>query len=322
MSSPTFVFSVLGAAIALICFMILYLKRPKIAPAVPVHNTNSHVRKIHQIWFQGQHNLPEKFQRFRKTCQTAHSDWDMYVHDDSDLRRACALVDTHDPSIGLGKLYDTAETMHEKIDMGRMAQLWVHGGVSIDMDMICTSSLERVLRCTPYDNVGLSALRVGPLATLFYAVEIGKVGEPVISTNNAVWIFPKPRNEHLLQILRDMAQGARDSYVKNPKLNKPKRIESTWGPMALTKTLCANRDRVTLFEQPFLEKTAFDESLCSDTTLCHVNQFSWLEGWRKVLVDNGRPFLKVYMENPCVMEAIISSTLGGLIGFVLACSRN
>lgn len=322
MTSPTFMFSVLGAVIALIFFTALYLKRPKIAQVAPVHNTNSHVRKIHQIWFQGQHNLPEKFQRFRTTCQTAHSDWDMYVHDDSDLRRACTLVDNHDPLIGLTKLYDTSETMHEKIDMGRMAQLWVHGGVSIDMDMICTSSLEQVLRCTPYDNVGLSALRVGPLATLMYAVEMGKVGEPIIFTNNAVWVVPKPRNETLLQILREMAEGARDSYAKHPKLNKSKRVETTWGPMALTKILCGNRAGVTLFEPPFLEKTAFDESLCSDTTLCHVNQFSWVEGWRKFVLENGRPFLTQYMENPCVTEAIVSSALGGLIGFLLACSRN
>ena len=108
---------VIGAVVGFIAFAFLLGLSPYVKPPQPSNDSTDVVRIIHQIWFQGEDQIPARFDSYRKSCRTVNTKWKMLLHDDAALRAACELVDEADPSIKLVELYDSADTMHEKIDI-------------------------------------------------------------------------------------------------------------------------------------------------------------------------------------------------------------
>lgn len=95
---------------------------------------------IHQIWFQGQRSLPEKYANYQRGWQELHPDFQYKLWDEHSIR---SLIKTD-----FSWFIDTWESLTEmiqKIDSAKIFILYKFGGVVADMDMEAVQSVEGML---------------------------------------------------------------------------------------------------------------------------------------------------------------------------------
>ncbi len=301
--------TLLGAAAGVIIVLAIWGCQPTLRKPLPRPSAEPYVKTIHQIWFQGDKHLPDRFQPMRAGCSVTNPDWDMRLHDDAALRSFCAEIDQLDPSIRMTELYDSAENMHEKIDMGRLAALHKYGGVSLDMDMHCLNSIDDIVATVPREGLGVCTAPRGPILNLIHH------GKNVASVNNAVWVVPRPESPALLKVIKSLAAGARAEYAAHPTTSKYDRVESTWGPKASSIAIAQHPDENIVLLHG-LEEPSFSGELSScnaSSALCHVHEGSWLDNKLKA----SRPvsmFIESYTQRPLVAELVLGAVLGGVLG--------
>ena len=137
---------------------------------------------IHEIWFQGWNNLPEKYQKNVKSVQNQNPDWQFKTWDNDSLRAAISTIGQD----YLNK-YDGFKIMHQKIDFGRYAVLYLYGGVSVDTDAYALKSFNN----TP------------SLQTSNFIVSVGDAGTKV---NNAI-IFVSQGNPLMKELLTEITDN-------------------------------------------------------------------------------------------------------------------
>lgn len=171
------------------------------------------------IWFQGQATAPPAVQRvLRNNRRKARaSGWDFVVFDGDDLRRACV-------ECGVSEVYDAYRHMHQRIDLGRLCLLYVHGGVSVDADQRFIKpcgALPHLASTTPV----LSEVGCRRGHTLCHrALSLGAR----LSVNNALIMSPA-RSPTMLEIARRVAGRPRPS-LGNPMLD----VQVTTGPLSVS----------------------------------------------------------------------------------------
>lgn len=81
------------------------------------------------IWYQGADAAPPSIRRaFASNARAARaSGWTFDVYDADGLRDAARQC-------GVLEAYDAYDHMHQRIDLGRLCLLYLHGGVSVDAD--------------------------------------------------------------------------------------------------------------------------------------------------------------------------------------------
>jgi hypothetical protein len=308
----------IGVITCVFVYFVIAINDPDVPPP-QLHggDTTNSIKIIHQIWFQGADVVPERYTGYRSTCTRANPGWEMKVHDEASLRAACAVVDAADSTIGLVQLFDDSVYMHEKIDAGRMAVLYNEGGISVDMDMLCGPSFETLLRYVAPSSIGLSAMPVGPLASLMHNLFATKTSNsntrPYVPINNATWVLPARRSPALLKLIRHMADAVR--RLDTGGMGKSRRINLTWGPSAVSVAVAECDCNVTLFPKLFIEQSAVSAAECTSTTahVCHVHEFSWISG----LSDSFMlPAVSLYLNHPILVEVGILALVGGTIASV------
>jgi mannosyltransferase OCH1-like enzyme len=92
---------------------------------------------IHQIWWQGEQNIPAKYTNYRQSYRDYHKDWKIICWDAPAIRN---LIATHYPAYY--ELFEAYPEMIQKIDVGKYFILDHLGGFYVDMDTKCEKSLE------------------------------------------------------------------------------------------------------------------------------------------------------------------------------------
>lgn len=95
---------------------------------------------IHQIWIQGQDNMPSRYQSQAQTWQKHNPSWEYVLWDVCSLH---TLINDHYNE--LLPVYDAYESVVARADIGRYVLLDAFGGVYADTDMICVRSLDQHL---------------------------------------------------------------------------------------------------------------------------------------------------------------------------------
>lgn len=107
--------------------------------------------RIHQIWMQGEENVPPPYRAYAKKLRALHPDFEYTLWDDAALRQVCwSLGDTY------GRAYDRARFMHQKVDFGRYCLVLKYGGITIDMDVEPLRSFHDVIKKVPPHTLGVS----------------------------------------------------------------------------------------------------------------------------------------------------------------------
>lgn len=101
---------------------------------------------IHQIWFQGEDNLPVQYKKYSDTWKNKHKDYEHMIWDSESIE---TLIDTHyskykDAYLALPK-------MIQKIDYAKYFIIHRFGGIYTDMDTECLKSIDPLLRSSTTD---------------------------------------------------------------------------------------------------------------------------------------------------------------------------
>lgn len=91
---------------------------------------NAIPRIIHQIWYQGEAQIPERYRRYRQSWQRNHPGWEFVFWDESRIRE---LIQTQYPWFAAN--FDGYAADIQRIDSVRYFILNSFGGFYVDMDI-------------------------------------------------------------------------------------------------------------------------------------------------------------------------------------------
>jgi mannosyltransferase OCH1-like enzyme len=94
---------------------------------------------IHQIWMQGETNVPRHLAANAAALRRMHSEWRYILWDESMLAQLVATNNEWE------RAYNALDYLHQRADFGRYIILVVCGGVYIDMDVEPRLALDPLL---------------------------------------------------------------------------------------------------------------------------------------------------------------------------------
>jgi hypothetical protein len=98
-------------------------------------------RIIHQIWYQGEDQLPAKYQRYRESWRKHHPEWEHRFWDAPRMREL--LRERYDWFL---PYFDAYSKPIQRINSSRYFILHSHGGFHFDMDTRCVKPIDPLLQ--------------------------------------------------------------------------------------------------------------------------------------------------------------------------------
>lgn len=141
---------------------------------------------LHQIWLQGERDIPARYLPYRETWQSAHPDWHLELWDDERLQ--ALLAERYPDHLALYRGYPN---LVQRVDAAKYFLLHARGGFYTDMDTECVRPLDDALRA--HDLV-LSAAgprpdRKAPSLTMLVAT-MGSFVTPPYINNGTIGSVP------------------------------------------------------------------------------------------------------------------------------------
>jgi inositol phosphorylceramide mannosyltransferase catalytic subunit len=92
---------------------------------------------IHQIWYQGEDNIPEKYRAYSRSWKRKHKDYEHLLWSEDDIKE---LLKHKFPEYI--NFFNSLPEMIQKIDFAKYCILYTYGGVYVDMDLECLKNLD------------------------------------------------------------------------------------------------------------------------------------------------------------------------------------
>ena len=177
---------------------------------------------IHQIWFQGEENIPEHLKAFHKSWIDINPKFEVKVWDEKSIQEV--LVKFNDKETT--DMYNNYVYMIQKIDLAKYVILYMYGGIYIDMDIKC-------LKPITDEFIGDNDVILSELVYNFFhaSIFIGvghNITEKII--NNGV-IMTVPKHPILLYTIEQAKKNKNSFYYY---INKTIYVFSSTGPICLT----------------------------------------------------------------------------------------
>jgi len=96
-------------------------------------------KHIHQIWWQGESNIPVKYHFWRESWSKYHPEWKFTLWDESKMNQ---FIETHEPTL-LKSFLSWPEPIY-RADAFRYVLLKHSGGWYVDMDIECLKSIDEL----------------------------------------------------------------------------------------------------------------------------------------------------------------------------------
>lgn len=216
---------------------------------------------IHAIWYQGWSQLPEKYYDNVKSVIEKNSRWIYKRWDEDSLRESVAKLGPE----YLAK-WESLPYMHNKIDMGRFAVLFLEGGASVDLDVIALKAFDS----TPYLNQSNFIVSKNSSNGFENMIKNGQS----VSLNNATILTSQynPIMKGLLDHLLELSCEINES--------KESCIQNTTGPKEFTTYLNKYKDQITILPNVYFEPCGGSDKwgceLKPESILNHVHEGSWV----------------------------------------------
>jgi mannosyltransferase OCH1-like enzyme len=237
--------------------------------------------KIHQIWYQGESNVPPHLQAYRQSWIDIHPNYSFVLWDKDSIE---TLIKGFPPAIST--LYYSYELMIQRIDFAKYVILYAYGGIYIDMDVKCLQSLDTIYKKHPDKNVILSLCPYNFLHSLSLGLVGLRLNENLI--NNGV-IACTPRHSFLLNIIRQ-AETNRPTVFK--AVSSFLHIFYTTGPVMVTHAFrnTKRREDIVVLDNTYFEACDIDsvKNGCippSHAVALHVYEGSWHSSSEKSVVN-------------------------------------
>lgn len=231
---------------------------------------------MHQVWFQGRDRVPAKYHASMRRLRTLNPGWQHHVWADADLRQACALVG---PDVL--EAYDRATLMHQKIDLGRMCVLYVHGGITVDMDIQPLRPLSAIPGLRDVTRLTVSLLPLNSFESyMAYNLRCLRFdgGQTCSAVNNACIIAP-PHDPALLHVIRHCANQI---VAVDPRgVNATALMNMTTGPVQFGRVLADLPPglKVDMLPARYLEPCIGHDAYCvpgREAVVHHQHDNTWL----------------------------------------------
>ena len=95
---------------------------------------------IHQIWFQGENNIPDFHKKYQNICKTMYSNWEYMFWDNDSITN---LITENYPHLLF--YYNYFPHLVQKVDLARYIILNHYGGCYVDMDVECLKPIDNLL---------------------------------------------------------------------------------------------------------------------------------------------------------------------------------
>ena len=218
---------------------------------------------IHQIWFQGWDKLPDEYQKNVQSVIDHNPGYKHIKWDDKNIRAAIQ-------SIGPEYLakYDNFKLLHQKIDFGRYAVLYLYGGISVDVDCEAVKGFDELPQINTADFI------------------VSRINVIIKSLNNAT-ILVKPKHP-LLRNLLDLIPDKCGVFQTDFSC-----IRQTTGPAFFTKYLSQFPEQITFLDNSYFENCSGMDSACQlkpNSILNHKHALTWVP---PIYVMFGKGYYKI-----------------------------
>ena len=96
---------------------------------------------IHQIWWQGEHNIPFKYINFRNKWKNTHKTWKFVLWDKFLFEKLLKKINNK----FYNYIYFNLPYMIQKIDFCKYIIIYIYGGVYIDIDTVPEKTLDNLV---------------------------------------------------------------------------------------------------------------------------------------------------------------------------------
>lgn len=231
-------------------------------------------RAIHQFWFQGADQVPPPYQTNMQRLRHLNPGWRHRVWSDADMRAACEALGPR-----VLEAYHRATSMHQKIDLGRMCVLYVHGGITVDMDTLALRPIDSLPGLDGIDRLAVSLLPINSFEAMIDNMQCLPLhpGRRCSAVNNACLLAP-PRDPALLHIIWHCAERILRTGSSLPTFLL---VNDTTGPKQLGEALLTlpSRDMVIVLPSEYFEPCIGLDAHCAPSArsiLYHQHDNSWM----------------------------------------------
>jgi mannosyltransferase OCH1-like enzyme len=235
---------------------------------------------IHQIWIQGEHDIPEKLKINKNKIQILHPDWEYVLWDEISV--LYLLKNTNEEWL---KRYYKFDYLHQKVDYAKLIILYIYGGIFIDMDAYTIKKLDSLFhKYSDYDFIVSYIKEHNFIGNILTCRKMGKC------LNNGIYIA-KPKVDILSYLIDNVSYKCSILDVKMTC------ISNTTGPiffdnyiqLYINKNHKKNKSKILILDNEYLEPCSSDFCEITDNTyIRHEHNMSWFNSYIK-------EFIKLYL---------------------------
>ena len=116
---------------------------------------------IHQIWWQGENNIPKTYPDYRSSWKNKNKDFNYIFWDQNTIEK---LVDNYFPFIK--NKFNSLSKMIQKIDIAKYMILYHYGGIYVDIDSECLKPINNLIKTFDKKKILLTEFNLNPLEKL------------------------------------------------------------------------------------------------------------------------------------------------------------
>lgn len=242
---------------------------------------NTQIPKIiHQIWIQGEDEIPEHLSENKHKIIELHPEWQYILWDEISVLNL--LKNTNKEWF---KNYYKFNYLHQKVDYAKLIIIYIYGGIFIDMDAYTIQKLDSLFyKYGNYDFVVSYAKEINPMVNYSVCRRFSKC------LNNGIFMG-KPNTD----ILRFMINNI--TYDCSIIQNQVTCIANTTGPVFFDKHIFkyindnenTNKSKILILDNDYFEPCTLDIcEITGNTYIKHEHNISWIN-------DSIRPLIKLYL---------------------------
>ena len=236
---------------------------------------------IHQIWMQGEKNIPNKYNNNIKTVKYNHKTWEYILWDEIKILE---LISSKKEWLDI---YYKFTYLHQKIDFAKYVILFIFGGIYVDIDVEIVKSFDSLISEFNNADIIVSKLNINSTES-FLATGYNE------SYNNGI-IISKKNGEVIKKLIDEILI----SFFKSDLHFKVLYINSTTGPRIFTKVINDNKNKVNILPSEYLEPcTRGNCNITEKTIAIHKHELTWMSESLKNIID-------FYLENKLILSIII-----------------